>query len=183
MIIGVDFDGTIADTNSEKATWIKRELGFDVKPYMCDRTSCVKVVGQSEYERMSAKVYSEEKTLELHPIMGALEALEELRRVHEIVVVTARTNGRLRAAADWLGRYDQTRDLRCLGAQPGVISKVEVCLREGATVLVDDDERHVLEARDMGVRGILFKNLAPPDYRREDVKVCWSWKEITVFLI
>jgi hypothetical protein len=179
MIIGVDFDGTIADTNRGKAVWIERELGLSVEPYMCDRTCCVEVIGDREYERLSAEVYNEENTRCLQPVPGVLEALEKLRRLHTILVVTARTEATLRSALDWMARYGETRGLRCMGVPTPTVPKSEMCLREGVTVLVDDDERHVCRADPVGIRGILLKNGAPADFTRKGLTVCRCWPEVT----
>ena len=182
MIIGIDFDGTIADTNSEKSAWIKRELGLDVKPYLCDRTCCVNMIGAEEYQRMSVEVFSEEATSRVLPVLGALEAIEDLRRKHQIVVITARVGDILKAAVDWLALYEQTKNLNCHGTATDQVSKAEVCIHEGVRVLVDDDERHIDRAQLLGIQGILFKNSAPFSLEREGFKMCRSWHEIVCLL-
>lgn len=178
MIIGIDFDGTVADTNVEKSTWIKRELGLEVKPYLCDRTCCVKAIEEKEYERMSTEVFSEEATSRVLPVSGALQAIEDLRQSNQVVIVTARAGSKLKAAAEWLDRYEQTRGLKYHGTTTDQASKAEVCVREGAQVLVDDDERHVAPAPSFGIQGILFKNSAPISLERKGLKICRSWNEI-----
>ena len=179
MIIGVDFDGTIADTNREKAAWIQRELGLNLQPYICDRTCCVEVIGEREYERLSAEIYNKENTRRLQPVHGVFEAFEILRRLHTILVVTARAETTLRSAQDWLARHEETRGLKCVGVPTRTVLKSEICLREGATVLVDDDERHVSRIAPVGITGILLKNSAPADFRRQGLTVCRCWTEVT----
>lgn len=178
MKIAIDFDGTICDTNSEKASWIKQELGFEVKPYLCDRTCCTELIGDKEYSRMSAYVYSTETTWKTQPIYGALKVISKLRARHQILIVTARTGQKLEAAIHWLERYRETRDLTCYGVDTDQVSKGELCQHEGAQALLDDDERHVYRAIALGVKGVLFKNSAPTSFQRPGLTVCKSWKEV-----
>ena len=115
MIVGIDFDGTIADTNAAKSVWIKRELGIDVPPYLCDRTSCAPIIGESEYNMMCVQVYSRNATLRLPPVPGALEAIAELQNNNELIVVTARINDMLDSARIWLLRHSETSKLELVG--------------------------------------------------------------------
>lgn len=40
MRVGIDFDGTEADTSSCKSNWLKEVYGLSVPPSQCDNTSC-----------------------------------------------------------------------------------------------------------------------------------------------
>ena len=64
MIIAIDYDGTIADTNREKVQWIAAQLGKQVPPWMCNRTDCVPLIGLDAYEKMGGVIYEEERTLQ-----------------------------------------------------------------------------------------------------------------------
>ena len=46
LIIAVDYDGTIANTNTEAVKWIKTHGGHDVEPWQCNRTDCVPLIGK-----------------------------------------------------------------------------------------------------------------------------------------
>lgn len=183
MKLAIDFDGTICDTNSVKAEWIKRELGLEVMPYLCDRTCCTELIGDEEYHRMSAYVYSNNVTWKTRPVPGALKALSVLRSCHQILIVTARTGQKLKAANCWLKRYRETRDLVCYGLDTDQTSKAELCQDQNAQMLLDDDERHVHSAIALGVKGILFKNSAPLSFQRREVEVCRSWKEVVALWV
>ena len=51
LIIGIDFDGTIADTNQVKAEWIKKKLRIDLPPSKCDRSQSVPIIGLENYKK------------------------------------------------------------------------------------------------------------------------------------
>ena len=63
LIIAVDYDGTIANTNAEAMKWIKTHVGRDVESWQCNRTDCVLLIGKSPYEEMNDYVYERESTL------------------------------------------------------------------------------------------------------------------------
>lgn len=182
MIIGIDFDGTIANTNAAKSAWIQRELGERVAPYLCDRTSCVPIIGESDYNRMSAVVYSRETTLGLQPVAGVLQAFSGLKKNHNLLVVTARYGEMLKSAQAWLSRYSETSGLRLVGRSNDKISKATMCQNEGVQVLVDDDERHLYPTMEMGIKGVLFKQDAPKDFQCRGLYVCRSWEEFVLLM-
>ena len=180
MIIGIDFDGTIPDTNTAKAAWIKRELNIELKPYECDHASCVPVIGLDNYLRMGTELYAPEPTLARPPIPGALSAIGEIGKEHSLALVTARTdeNGMLPAAREWVSRYPETAAMKVVGVPIHEIAKAEVCRQQGIAFLIDDDERHIRPAVECGMGGILFKQSAPEDFRRDGLHICRSWDEI-----
>lgn len=102
MIIAIDYDGTIADMNREKARWIKANLGHVVSPWKCSRTECVPIIGVEAYERMGDSVYERERTLQTNEVPGTLDALRALSKKTTIYIVTARSERRIPFAREWL---------------------------------------------------------------------------------
>lgn len=181
MIIGIDFDGTIADTNSEKSKWIQKELGMKVPPYLCDRTSCVPIIGELDYKRMCNTVYSKDITLSLPAFPSSLEVISMLQKSNKLMVITARTEETLEAAMIWLSKYPQTKNMEAIGVSKEM-HKTEVCYNRGINVLIDDDERHLLDASSLGITAILFKQSAPNLSSSNVIHICGSWDEISSYL-
>ena len=177
MVIGIDFDGTIIDTNRAKSEWIAEKTGRQIAPYHCDRTRCVPLIGADAYREMGRYVYSESCTLSLHAIDGALSAIDLLRKTHAVVVITARSGRTLESASCWLESHHETRGLQTLGLSPET-SKLDVCRTAGAQVLIDDDERHLRPFTNTAARPILFKQNAPESESFEIDVVCRTWAEI-----
>lgn len=183
MRIGVDFDGTIADTNAAKSAWIERELGEHIPAYLCDRTSCVGLIGETAYRRMSTQVYERKATLALDPVDGALAGIAQLRKTHELLVMTARTGEMLESARTWLSGHIETRGLGLLGLSTELTPKTEACRQEGIEALVDDDERHLRNAEEARVHAILFKQAAPDSIECIAAVVCRSWGHLVRHLM
>ncbi len=178
MIIGIDFDGTLADTNTLKAEWIRQRMGLVIPPYLCDHTSCISVVGRENYKEMGDYVYGEEMTLAVSPMPGALAAIRTLRASHELVVVTARTGERSEFTERWLSKWEETRGMRVVGVRTSEVPKLQVCQDQGIGALIDDDERHFRDAAGFNMVSILFKQDAPPNVHYDCAQVCRTWEEI-----
>lgn len=178
LAVGLDFDGTVADTNTLKTQWINDNLGIHVEPHLCDLTNCLPIIGREAYRTMGDYVFGSKGTAAVAPIPGALEVIRRLRETREVVIVTARTGERMEIAADWLSAYEETRGMRVIGVKTSEVSKVQKCLEEGIGVLVEDDERHLHDAREQGVDAVLFRLDGPEDLCCDFAHLCRSWAEI-----
>ncbi len=178
LAVGLDFDGTVADTNTLKAHWIKEHLGISIEPHLCDWTNCVPIIGQDAYREMANDVFGREAAAIVRPIPGALDVIRRLRAVREVVIVTARTGERMEIASDWLSAHEATRGMRVIGVNTREVSKVQRCLEEEIGALVEDDERHLYDARSQGVEAVLFRMDGPEDLRCDYADLCRSWDEI-----
>lgn len=179
---GVDYDGTIADTNLMKVQWIREHLRREVDPWQCDRTNCVPLIGAESYESMANTVYERAWSLAAPPVAGAFAGLQALRERGKVYVLTARLPHRLVFAREWFERQGvpSLGDALLSSAES---DKLSVCERHGINVLIDDDERHLLPLLRSGVRGILLKvgfggALSLP----ADVQLCRAWSEVLAVL-
>lgn len=180
--IGIDFDGTIADTNRVKARWVHEHMGQDIDPARCDRTSCVPLIGVEAYETMSAVVYERAWTLRTPPVQGALEALRGLARRCEVHIVTARPPRRAEFARQWLEAHGV---MDCIAAIVSAADreKAAVCRERGMVALIDDDRRHLLALAGGPIQAVHFGR-APQDeaVRCPALAACGSWPEVLAVL-
>jgi len=156
MILAIDYDGTIADSNAEKMKWIRDHLNRDIPVWLCNKTDCVPLIGEAVYTEMGDCVYERESTLRAPAVPGAITALKALAQTHELHVVTARRPRRLAFATEWLTRHD------IIGLFRGIHSSHErakstICRRIGARLLVDDDTRHLGNTDYPGLDRILLQ--------------------------
>ncbi len=181
MVIAIDYDGTLADTNALKVRWIRERLGLEIAPWLCSRTECVPLIGRA-YEEMGEEVYGRESTLAASPVPGAPEAIRTLALQAELHVVTARPLRRLAFAREWLERQGLLTCFRGLHSTADT-SKAAVCTLLGAGALIDDDVRHLQGVHLPGLRRILLQNgrrEAPA--LEEDIRFCAGWPEVLVVL-
>jgi uncharacterized HAD superfamily protein len=175
--VGLDFDGTIADTNSVKSKWILDNLGRHIPAYSCDRSSLVPMIGEADYTTMCRRVYSAEMTSRLRSVSGLSAALKEMSAYSEFFLITAR-GGSFRFARDWLSSRGFLGRIRLPELAAGGKSKIEACRALAIDLLVDDDTRHMPIEPNGPIHGILFKPGAPKTYTSENLTICRSWREV-----
>jgi len=178
MILAIDYDGTIADSNAEKMKWIRDHLNRDIPVWLCNKTDCVPLIGEAVYTEMGDCVYERESTLRAPAVPGALAALTTLAATNELHVVTARPPRRLAFAMEWLTRHDIIQLFRGIHSSHER-AKSTICCSIGAHLLVDDDTRH-LDKRDCpGLSRILLQcgRHAPPE-APEGVRFLKDWPAV-----
>ena len=177
MKIGIDFDGTVADTSTAKSSYIESHFGLDVPPCRCNRTECVPLIGEAAYEEMGRVMYSRERTLQIPPVPGSVPAIRELAERASLFVVTARASSQRSIVEDWLHRNeldDCFKDI--FGAEPGR-DKVSTCELHSIDILIDDDTRHLREVNQLP-RRILFQSDGSRTMSDDTYQVASSWADL-----
>jgi hypothetical protein len=144
-ILALDYDGVIADTNQVKSDWIAENLGQNVPPWLCNRTECVPIIGLENYNRMSPIVYGRGASLRARPVPGVLQAVQTLRQVYRLIIVTARTEEQIHWTREWLAQTGIADAFEDIHSSSGGIAKAEIVHQLGAVALVEDDVRHLLK--------------------------------------
>ncbi len=187
--IGIDYDGTIADTGAIKAAWIKEHLGLDVPPWKTDRTLCVPLIGEENYERMGRAAYAPAASLRAAEVDGAAAALRALAARYQLYVVTARSAQGIAPARQWLEQHGLaayiTGYLSSAARNPdgSRVSKGHLCRDHGIGVLIDDDERHLRDIDLPGLRRILLKDgCDQPWAPAEGIALATSWSQVLQLL-
>jgi len=178
MIVAIDYDGTIADTNRQKVKWIRARLGIDVAPWECNRTDCVPLIGIKAYEEMGREIYERESSLAAPEVPGALRAIRGLARRAKVHIVTARPPRNMNYSREWLQEKDVIDCLAGIVSSEGA-AKSDICAALGARVLIDDDIRHL---RDVEVEGLVRVYLQEGREKAPacgpGVVFCRSWEEV-----
>lgn len=184
-IIGIDYDGTIADTSRVKAHWILQHLGVEVPPGKTDRTNCVPIIGLEHYERMSGFVYGRKGSLKAGAVPGSIDAVKELARHSLIFVITARLSRQIRWCKEWLREKGLDSFIHAYFSAAGSsvggrkLTKAQLCDDYGIHVLIDDDERHLRGTELPNVKRILLKcGYSEPLDIPEGIELARSWEEV-----
>ncbi len=182
MRFGIDYDGTIADTNRMKSQWIKENMGLDVAPWRCDRTLCDPIIGTEKYSEMARSVYGEKETLKTPEIHGVTQALRDLKGFGDVFVITARAKETLPWVNAWLTEHGIRGHIAGLIPSSGQ-PKLGLCRKHKIDVLIDDDQRHVFESDAPHIRKILFKNGMTESHSvPEYVTLCRNWSEVVTLV-
>ncbi|MBN1290878.1 MAG: hypothetical protein JXB48_03485 [Candidatus Latescibacteria bacterium] len=177
-MFALDYDGTIADTNTIKSKWIRDEFGIEIAPYNCDRTWCVPIIGEDNYNRMSPFVYDREHSLQAKPIPGAPEALRTLSEHSPVYVVTARTGSNAPFAEEWLTEHGLMQYIERIIPGTGE-PKITVAKSLGCSILIDDDIRHLTDMPGNGMKLLLIKPGFEGDVSLPlGVTLCTTWERL-----
>jgi hypothetical protein len=177
MKIGIDYDGTIADTGTMKSAWIRENLGKEVESWNTDRTTCVPVIGMEAYAKMGDAVYERELTLKAPLIDGAAEALARIAQIGEVYLITARGERRISFAREKLECKGLARYFSGFASSHGR-TKEQVCSELGLDVIIDDDARHLEKISLQGLRKILIKCGSTEETELANgVEYAKSWQE------
>jgi len=194
MKIGLDYDGTIADSNIMKSHWIKDNLNIDIPSWKTDRTSCICELAnhisindaEKVYNNFSEFIYSGEYAKAAPEIPGAIEGIQTLAKTHDLFIVTARFQSHMEDMIKWLDAHNvlhlfkdyfsmriEDKKMKCL------LSKQEICSFYDISVLVDDDERHLKKINLPNLKRILIKNGSSDNTDNlKGIIYANSWKQI-----
>ncbi len=184
--IAIDFDGTIANTNSLKKNWIFENLGTEIESWLCDRSSCEKKIEKTDYDRMSKIIYSKENTALLETNPGVVNSIKELKKLNiAMSVLTARNKNNFEYAKEWLKKNNLWFYFDNVISQQneGEKTKAEMAKELGCKVLIDDDERHLGDTSENDIIGILLKIGAEQNsINIENMESMYSWEETVSFI-
>ena len=182
--IGLDYDGTIADTGAVKSAWIKEHLGLEVPPWKTDRTLCVPIIGLEEYARMGSVVYGPEATRWAQEVPGASAAIAALAARYRLYVITARNAEQMAWSRQWLDAHGLAAHIQGYlssgerasdGSRP---SKARLGSEHNIRILVDDDERHLDGPEVAAFQRILLKaGCDQPFSPAPGIALARSWHE------
>jgi len=178
MVIAIDFDGTIGDANKLKSAWIQENLGLELPSWQCCYTECEPIVGAEVHKPMGDSVYGREGTLRAEEVSGALDALRLLSEKATLHVVTARPEFRVPFAQEWLELNSALDCIEAFHSSVGT-TKAAICAEINASVLIDDDVRHLTESENPDLIRILLQDgrTDRPDHGPK-VVFCNSWEKI-----
>ncbi len=162
--IAVDLDDVLFDFVGRFFRWHNERFGsnLQVQDMVFERLWQVWGGTKEEAAERIPRFFHEVDLLNLGPIHGAIAALDKLKLLYKLAVVSARDPSTTAITRVWIEKYfPGLFDQIALGiANPldrsKLMSKAEVCMRLGAGVLVDDQLVHAYECAEAGIRALLF---------------------------
>jgi uncharacterized HAD superfamily protein len=166
-ILAVDADDTIFDENTAVRLYMNDHYGFNhtSEDYLVEgpfNNYWERIWNKSPeetndmYEKFVVSTYKEN----IKPIDGALRVLQDLKKIYEIVIVTARDQRGVAMTRESLSLHypDIFSDVHFvpLWGSNGNATKAKICNEIGASYLIDDSFGHCQLAAEAGLQAILF---------------------------
>lgn len=153
MRIGLDFDGTIADTTGAKIRYAREVFGLELNALETWRAVGEPRLGAERFREMVVAAHHEHTEF-TEPMPGVLEVIERLAVDHQLFIVTARTD----AEVEWARRWVTARALPVQAVEhTNRASKLEASRRLGLDVLLDDSPPVLLDIAEAGIGAALIE--------------------------
>jgi len=176
MIIGVDIDNVIADTERELRRLLNEKKGLELTREHITSYSFDNVAGieRADLADIFDMFNDGDIFLHLDPIDGARETLEMLQRKHRIVLVTARpprVEGKTRT---WLARHEIPFD-DIVFAEHTKVNGTPYDL------FFEDQPEYARELAEDGTFVLLFDAPWNRDLVHENIDRVYSWSDVQAF--
>ena len=183
MKIGVDVDNVLAEFTESFLQFHNAAYGTSLRIEECDDFWFRNNFGWTREEELEkiCEFYKSTEFRCMDPVDFSVEGVSELKRHHELVVVTARHKEVMNETTGWVGRYFPSMFSEVHFAHSyGNGSKSEDCRRLGVDVLIEDSLEN---ARDFALAGgealLLDQRWNRTGYLPSKVKRMYSWKEVS----
>ena len=181
--IGIDFDDIVLDCytplvhfhNTHYGTSHRRE---DIKSWFLEHAwGC----GRDEAVRRVKEWYDSPAHGESLPMVGAVDAIKELSKSHELHIITSRPASIEECTRAWINKYF---DGHFSGIHftshfdPGARTKADVCKSLSTTLFIEDAPVHAKSVSESGIQVLLLDSPWNQEVVGENIKRVFSWKEI-----
>ena len=181
--IAFDFDGVIADTDTQKRKWL---LKNNIKVDKADKTSIYQELTKKMkyekidklYKEMSNNIFLPDVLEKTKPLEDSINAIKKLSSKFDIYIVTSRTDELIKPVRAWLEKYDIDTNIRKI-ISSSYQTKQDICLKNDIFFLCDDDLRHINDKK-INMRVLFNKNIQIDD---EEIIRVNSWKELEQILL
>lgn len=174
MRIGIDMDGVMVDTINHAAVEISKLLGYQITP-----DDVAHNLGEIEgIDEIFAK-YGDEILCALNPMDNVTDVLKELKKEHELYIISARFNQHYDASLKWLDKHGICVDNVIFTEGKG---KANICTGNGIELMVEDSARNAIEVADSGVKVLLLKTDYNRHINKDGIAFCENWIEIGAFI-
>jgi uncharacterized HAD superfamily protein len=163
MIIAVDIDQVLADTLKTYLPFNNRRHGTDISVDDCYSIEWWKVFGITEQQFINDFYDFNDSGLimAVKPLSGAAEIIDILTGKHRLIAVTARSADIADGTERWLEEYFPGKFSHIFYTRKNIMgkekeSKYEICLHNGADILIDDSFENAETCAVNGLRVLLY---------------------------
>ncbi len=188
MIIAVDLDDVLADSLTSFIEFYNKyyDKSLKYKDFTAYTLNEIKGISREEENKILEHFDESEYFDNIKPIKGAVEAVEELSKKHEIIIITSRTRDKEEKTKNWVRRF--LKGIKRIyfirqNYHEKPKTKVEICKEINANLLIEDNLTYAENCAKNGIKVLLFdypwnqaENLPPL------IKRVKSWIQISKIL-
>jgi 5'(3')-deoxyribonucleotidase len=187
-IIAVDVDDVLAYHAEAFLEWSNNKYGTNltIEDYT-DHWSELWSITHEQSEERAIIFHKERQHRHFKPNEDALDVLLHLKKMYDLVIVTARRQEVVKDSKEWLKKYYPNifTDVRFvpIWEEDRKATKAAICNELGASFLIDDMPRHCNLAAEEGITALLFGNFRWNRHEKlsDGVIKVKNWAEIKQF--
>lgn len=171
-MIGLDFDGVIADIIFLKQKYAKKLYNVHLEPYECNRKSALeRGIDREMYAGLAIHIYQTEAGLEAPEVKDSIEYIRRLQKEgYNVRIISSRKDNSIKYVRQWL--EDKNLEIELINTNNE--SKADYV--DGIIFFLDDDLNKLVEISSK----VKFPCLLDTEYNKKDktgkIKRV-SWKE------
>ncbi|MEA2006738.1 MAG: hypothetical protein U9O20_01065 [Patescibacteria group bacterium] len=185
MKIAVDVDDVLTYTGEKYIEYHNKRFGTHLRPEEFYDFDCLKRYGFSSKERFRRVLeYVKNETPKMKPVSGANEVLQNLKKKHELIVITGRSNDIMGKTEKWVKVHypDVFSDFISTNVHHinGGKDKGQIAEELGVDLIIDDYMGYAIECANQGIGVLLMTrpwNVSEEIENNLIVRVD-SWEEI-----
>lgn len=186
-IIGVDLDEVLADFLASFLNYYNKNFGTNLVKEQFSTFTLNEIIGE-ELEVMNLRIeafYNSETFLELRPTEGALDAIQELSKKYELIIITSRPKNVSKNTVAWLKKHFPKKFKNVHFAyNPFILKSVkktksQIALESKIDLFIEDNIDLATEVASEGVKVYLLD--APWNQTKDlhpNITRVYSWKDI-----
>ncbi|MGB9748404.1 MAG: 5' nucleotidase, NT5C type [Candidatus Woesearchaeota archaeon] len=179
--VGVDLDDILFPFN-------KHFLIYRNKKHNTNYTEKVFRMSTEDIMKEMDDFYKTREYEQIEPVEDAFKALSEIKKTHDLAIVTARPEYLVEKTNRWLNKYFKNIFSEVIFTNQQSLlnkkrSKAEVCIEKSIEILIEDNFEYVIDCAQKGIRVLLFNKpwninfSAPKEYKEFIVKID-GWNDV-----
>ena len=184
MKIAIDIDDTLSNTADPLFSFYSLKLGKKFKredhiQYELHKTlNCTR----EESRKILNEFHQNGQLGEVLPLDYSIEAVNELKKKHELFIITSRPLQFKQTTFDWIKKHLPIKESNIIFAEDiykegNRKSKANICKELGINIMIEDAAHHALDCAKIGIKVILFDNPWNEKLKHKDLTRVKSWKE------
>jgi uncharacterized protein len=181
--IGIDIDDVLIHSLESFLYFFNKKYNTDIKKTECVSNKrfheCLNISKEkllllySEYEKL-------EMPMEVRKIEGAEKALNKIKTECDFILITARPKKIKKKTYEILNKHYPEHNFKVFFTKDNLEKKGkgEICIREGVSLMIDDDWKNALDCAKKEIKVFLLDNPWNRGVVHENIIRVYSWDEI-----
>ncbi len=191
MIIAIDLDETLGDTLGVFLKWYnsKNNSSFSRDQFSSYNFTETLKIPKDDLYPLWHEFFRSKEFETIPPVDGVIEAIEILNEKHELILITARYDLFVPQTTKWIEKHFPKKFKKVFhttsfdGKKFNFVFKSQICISEGAKVIIEDNGENALECAQKGIKVYLLDYSWNREAKHKNIIRVKNWKEVLKKLV